>query len=466
MRAKPAGFLLLGLALALGWQWARSGSGHAPAPVHAELGHAEPEHAEPGHAEADGSVARADPLAPQLPRENVSARRETELVVLPTRSAPAIPDESEPFRTEAQSRAESVAATEAAVVPAASALPAPEDIEFLSDAQLGLTGSEAHAVEAGLAGQSEPPQPLRVDRGPGNEPLWIPREERLDFNVHLNLGLLGEPKVGTVTLSAVVAPFRESSLLRRPSSSSNDGLELGKLTAVARGSYAVYTLEEVISSSYLPQEFPSLLLTTTQRGSENRRRELQLGFRDGAYVAQYRSDHHCKSCTAREHFIEPAWVWQDERHCPGCKRGEHRIWRAPRERAAPQGALDMLGAVYFARSRIQAGETEVRFPLIDKLELWDVRVRPGKQKIQSVDGGRFDAMELLLETRVPEGDTSRSAKDFSGLFGIKGTISIWFHRQTGVPVLIRGEMPAGVMDLDVRVELVRWKGTPEGFGRL
>ena len=307
---------------------------------------------------------------------------------------------------------------------------------------------------------------MRIERGEGNAALWVPRDERLDFSVHLNLGLLGDPKVGSVTLSSRVSPFRPSALVQRAPQAPAATKEQALLAAVARGSYAVYELEEVINTAYLPQEFPAALLTTTQRGSENRRRELKLGHRDGSYTAQYRSDHHCKICESREHFIEPAWVWQDERHCPGCKRAEHRLWREPRSRTVPEGSLDMLGAVYFARSQIQAGETEFQFSLIDKLELWDVRVRQGKQKLLSVDGGRFDAVELLLDTRVPEGETGRSAKDFSGLFGIKGTLSIWFHRGTGVPVLIRGEMPAGIMDLDVRVELNRWRGTPAEFRAL
>ncbi len=304
---------------------------------------------------------------------------------------------------------------------------------------------------------------MRIDRGAGNDPLWVPRDERLEFNVHLNLGFLGEPDVGSVKLSSRVSAFRPSSLVQRDPAQSAAMGEQAMLEAVAGGSYAVYELKEIIKAAYLPQEFPAVLLTTTQSGSENRRRELKLGLRDGTYTAQYRSDHHCKACEAREHFIEPAWVWQDERHCPGCKRGEHRVWRDPRTRVVPEGALDMLGAVYFARSQIQAGHTEFQFSLIDKLELWDVRVRQGKQKLLTVDGGRFDAVELLLDTRVPPGETGRSPKDFSGLFGIKGTLSIWFHRGTGVPVLIRGEMPAGIMDLDVRVELNRWRGTPADF---
>lgn len=336
--------------------------------------------------------------------------------------------------------------------------------------------SHASAPAAALAGQGDEPEStspgpvepawFTVERGADLEPLRLPRDERLEFNVHLNLGLLGEPKVGSVVITSEVVPYKGSALVQGDPLAAPKALEQAQISAVARGKYALYELLEVIQTRYLPQTFPSVFHSTTQRGSENRRRELKLGLRDGAYTAEYRSDRHCQTCEEREHFIEPAWIWQDEHHCPGCKRAEHRIWRDARSRQAPPGALDMLGAVFYARSQLQAGQEDFRFFLLDKLELWDVRVRRGKERVVKVDGGRFDAIELLLETRVPPEETGRDSKDFSGLFGIRGTLSIWFHRSTGVPILIQGEMPAGLMDLDVRVELDRWSGTPRAFAPL
>jgi hypothetical protein len=53
--------------------------------------------------------------------------------------------------------------------------------------------------------------------------------------------------------------------------------------------------------------FPATFYTDTQSGSENRRRELRIGTKDGALTAVFPSDGHCKGCKNKEHFVESKW---------------------------------------------------------------------------------------------------------------------------------------------------------------
>jgi hypothetical protein len=100
--------------------------------------------------------------------------------------------------------------------------------------------------------------------------------------------------------------------------------------------------------------------------------------------------------------------------------------------------------------------------------VWRVKVARGATKWQEVAAGKFECAQMLLTAGLeagepdPEGDPGK----FQGLFGIQGTIRIWFDAKTGVPVLIQGELPIPVPlvgDLDVSVELKKFRGTPAGF---
>ncbi len=80
-----------------------------------------------------------------------------------------------------------------------------------------------------------------------------------------------------------------------------------------------------------------------------------------------------------------------------------------------------------------------------------------------VPAGRFDCVEVQLKTSRPAGEPSDD-EGFQGLFGIHGTIQIWFEATTGVPVLISGTLPVPILgDLDVRVQLKKATGAPSAF---
>lgn len=311
---------------------------------------------------------------------------------------------------------------------------------------------------------------LRFDRGEGQMPLYVPRAEVLKFDVELDVGV-SDLDVGDVELSSGVDPYRAG----LPPAGSRDKAasrpqERGWVKSVAKGSYLSYRLEHELKARLLPQAYPMIFYTDSQRGSENRNRELKVGVRDGATVADYRSDGHCKGCRNREHYNDAKWMWSDAEHCKKCKKLEHRVWKAPVTRELPAGTVDMLSAVYLARTLVRENLAEATFPVIDRQEVWEVHLTRGKRKRIETRAGTFECQEIRLGTKfmAGEGQTEDDAGSgqFQGLFGLQGSIQIWLEANTGVPVLIEGELPVPlpfVDKLDVRVRLKSAKGTPPEF---
>lgn len=334
----------------------------------------------------------------------------------------------------------------------------------------GETG-QLQDMAAGVAARmiESAPGPLRIERGAERLPLLVPRDEELVYLVTLDLGPLGDPVVGRVTISSQVRPYQPNLLLMGAAGAAEDAPsddeptgETGFIEARARGAYAVYELQDSITCTLLPQSWPSLIHRQVQSGSENRKREVMLGLREETFSGSYRRDGHCKGCALRTHFVKPTWAWQDEHHCKKCRRAEHRVWREPKFRAFPEESVDMLGAVFLARSMLQLEERRAEFPLVDKDELWTVKIAQGQKRRQKVPAGTFEAVEVELVTEVPKGEKGRGDEKFAGLFGIHGTLSIWMH-PTGVPVRIRGKVPVGPIHLDVSVKLKSYSGTPSDF---
>lgn len=311
---------------------------------------------------------------------------------------------------------------------------------------------------------------LRVERGQGLLPLYIPRSEALQFDVEIDIGI-ADLDVGDVELSSGVEDFfpgLPSAAGARPVEGKH--LERGWVRSTAKGSYLGYRLEHELKTRVLPQAFPALFYTDSQRGSENRNREVKIGVRDGELTAEFRSDGHCKGCANLEHFIESKWLWGKSQHCKKCKKLEHRVFNAPVSRAVPAGTLDMLSAVYLARTLVHDDLAETTFPVIDQQKIWEVTLTRGKTRRIETDAGTFDCQLVQLATRFlaeeNEEEPELKRSQFAGLFGIQGTIQIWLERNTGVPVLIEGELPIPlpfVDKLEVRVRLKSYTGTPSEF---
>lgn len=303
--------------------------------------------------------------------------------------------------------------------------------------------------------------PFVMERGPDAPSIRFPRDEELVYRVSLSLGVLGSPTVGRVTMTSKVEPFFKGGVVRNEALEEQP-LEQAIVSARAAGNYAVYEVEQTIATRVMPQLYPRMLHTSVQTGTENRRRELSIGSIEGVTTSSYRSDGHCKGCDDRRHFVTPTWPWQDAKHCKGCRRAEHRMWREPRKKDVPEGALDMVSAVMLLRTVIEQGKPGVTITLLDTDKLWEVEISRGRRARRKSPAGEFDVVEVLMKSRPPAGETGRD-EEFSGLFGLHGSISVWVHPESGVPVAITGVVPAGPVELDVEIELESYRGAPQTF---
>lgn len=281
--------------------------------------------------------------------------------------------------------------------------------------------------------------PVLIDRGDGRLPLIVPRGEELVYRVDVAWGILGAA-LGTVTMSSGVEPYRRA-LLVQPSAGEGEEqrAETAWIKARAFGKHLLYTMDATLEARHQPQEWPRIVYRSTQEGSEQRRRELLLGVREGAPTSSYRRD------TSK-----------------GAPRGT-RIWKDPQYREIPPDTLDMTSAVYLVRSFILRGEPETSFPVLEKERVWEIRLSLGQSLVQETPAGRFDAVEVVLDARPHPGETLDEDEKFEGLFGLRGSIHLWVERHTGIPVRVQGEIPAGPIVLDVDISLSEHRGTPRAF---
>ena len=358
--------------------------------------------------------------------------------------------------------------------PAGSSRQSPEPVEaaWAGGDLLPEAGEEVVVGEVPTAG------PMRFDRGQGFLPVQLPGRETLEFDVTVDLGILGAAKAGTVVLRA--GTERAQRGLPLPGVAPAAGAT-GYIESHARGKHLGYSIDHVLLTRILPQEWPWIFFRDTQRGSENRRREMKIGRAvsgsgaprdvieaaaersEKALDSWYRNNGHCKGCERREHFVESRMPWNSDHHCDKCKRPEHRVWKEPSQRVVPEGTVDMLSAIFLARALVAEGLETVTFPMLDKTELWNVTLKRGSQSVVKTPVGEFDCTEVLLSTAIPEGEPRDEDEEFSGMFGIHGTIRIFIESRTGVPVTISGSVPVGPLDLDANVRLVRYEGTPPEF---
>ena len=309
----------------------------------------------------------------------------------------------------------------------------------------------APLVQSSLQDVAEVPVatgPLVIERGEGRAPLRLPREEKLVFGVRMEIAIAAA-NVGRVTMRSNVEPYRQSVLGASPGAeasavqaASAPPPQTASLRIAAKGSYAWYSMDASIETRLLPQDWPAIAYRYTHSGSETRRREILLGSREGEWTASYRKD-------TRK----------------GAPKGT-RIWRDPKTRAVPKDTLDLMSAVFLARTLVQDDLEEVRFPLIDKLNLWDMRLRRGERKRMETEAGTFDVVQVVLDPAPMEGEEvdEEKARRFEGLFGLHGSIRLWVEANTGVPVRIQGSLPVGPLDLEIDMKLEEYAGTPAAFG--
>jgi hypothetical protein len=280
--------------------------------------------------------------------------------------------------------------------------------------------------------------PLALERGPGLANYHAPRGEELTYRVHVDVAML-EAAIGTVTMTSTVEPYRAGVL--GGGDEQAEGLEIAVYRCKVNGDYTLYSMDATIETRVLPQDEPRLTYRYTHTGTERRRRELQLSKSEGGMSSAYRRD------TSK-----------------GAPKGK-RIWKKREVREVPVGSLDMLSAVYFSRELVQRDLASLSFPLIDKDRVWQMTLTRGKERRLKLPMGTYEAVEVVLAPSVYPGEDidSEKVEKFEGLFGIQGSIHMWVERNTGVPIRIQGDFPAGPLTLGVDIVLASATGTPESF---
>lgn len=276
----------------------------------------------------------------------------------------------------------------------------------------------------------------------------VPRHERLTYDVEIDIGILGSPRVAEMRLESGVGPYNPGVLVKPAGES---GSEMAWYRLTASGEHPLYKVQQTIETSYLPQEFPHIFYQSVQTGTECHKNQLKLGIQDGQRISWYRDDTHCKGCNDRAHFMKPGWPWESEHHCKGCRdRPEHRVWKKPRIKPIDARTVDMVTAVLVARTMIASGGDEIVFPVLDNRKLWSLDVRRGRSKRIEVPAGRFDAIQVLIDAHPID---AKKGDEFKALFGLKGGIEVWVEESTAIPLQISGELPAGPITVGVDARL-------------
>jgi hypothetical protein len=312
-----------------------------------------------------------------------------------------------------------------------------------AQASAAATSEVADATRGTVLQAGSEKLPLQVERGLGVPPLLIPRDESLEFVVHVEYGPLAAD-LGSVWLRTGVKPYQASLLLPRADPPLGaPPKETAWVQARAKGGALTYESDTTLTAWHLPQAWPSLRYTHEQKGSEVRSSEQLFGFKDGAHRASLRRD-------------------TDK----GAPRGS-RIWKDPKERDAPAGTIDMVSAGYLARQLFSRNVDQITAPMIDKNKLWDVTLRKGGRLDLTVPAGRFEAVELVLITKLAASEpTPKDPADaaFEGPFGIHGDLKILLEAKTGVPLRFEGTLPLGILgNLHAEISLVKYRGTPLEF---
>jgi len=238
------------------------------------------------------------------------------------------------------------------------------------------------------------------------------------------------------------------------------------LRGIAKGGKFGYHIRMLWESYLDGKTLLPTLSVNTKTGSE-RRFERYL-FQKGEVLYFKKKHCHRPDCKNPAHFVRktkwfgPIPVGKETVHCPGCKDLRHYIWRLIWRHKVNEPFLDMLSAVYAARTSTFRPGASFIVPVVKSRDRWHVKVTAAKEEKVKVSAGTFDCYKIILEPHNV-GDRPNAKPKFSGLFGIQGTISIWVDKVTRVPVRIKGSIPFAFLTLYCDVQLKRATGTPEAF---
>jgi len=221
-----------------------------------------------------------------------------------------------------------------------------------------------------------------------------------------------------------------------------------------------YKLNTRIQTTLNESSFDPSLHVVSERGTE--RRTKKLVFKDAG--ADFIRLKHCRvsGCENPEHQVKQPKMhgpipWGTElAHCPDkkCRHRAHYSWMTRLEHQFDEQYVDLLSAVYMARLVDFDTDAEpVVIPIVNDTRRWKVRVHARREKRIEVHAGTFDAVQLVLEPIVADGEEKK--ENFKGLFGLNGAIKVWVEKSTRRPILIEGTLPFAFLDLHAEVELER-----------
>ncbi len=289
---------------------------------------------------------------------------------------------------------------------------------------------------------------------------WLPRDETLRFKVEVSVGPVRSLDVGSVRLLCTQALEEKAgaedaaaSLVERPRLvASIDGL--------AKGVYLGREVNHSIGVRWYEGTHPRIDYRENLRGSRSSARELHIGEFDGTWKLEFRKDRHCKGCKDRAHYTKGIMPWSSYSHCDDCDVPEHRVWREYVYRDVPPEAVDILSALYYARSFLRGTSDSTTLGLVNHDKLWNVTLRRGARRKIDTPAGEFDCVSVLIGPQLAAGDKpgEQANARFEALFGLHGDISVWVDRARGFPVMIEGTAPIGPFDVHVKASLTSHEG--------
>lgn len=309
---------------------------------------------------------------------------------------------------------------------------------------LGSASTQDPGEESWVPGSATPEGGgLSLKRAGGGPALLIREDEELTYLVEVSIGPFRGLDVGKATFKSRVEGDGEAAV--------------GHLEAVFKASHLGFKLDHRLHTQHTQGGDIMLKSSDTQRGSDNRRREIHVERRGEGLTAVYRYDGHCKGCEDKAHYRKGFFL-RKSKHCKDCDGREHRVWREPREREVPEDTLDFLSSIYLIRAFISEELEGIKTPLLEKDRLWDLSLKSGEAKDIEVPMGKYACRKIIIEAQKPVSESHK--EKFSGLFGMKGSMNFWVHESTGVMVQIAGDLPLG---LGVKIRLQDVKGAPAGL---
>jgi hypothetical protein len=293
--------------------------------------------------------------------------------------------------------------------------------------------------------------PERQDLDPR---AWLPANESLRFKVEVTMGPVRGLDVGKVTLECAQAPEREDEPIEAAQENRSRRL-IGTIKTVAKGGYLGYEVLHTIVVNWHVGNFPRIEWDETLRGSNCSARQIRIGEIEGLWKSEYQKDRHCKGCSNKDHQVDGLMPWSNPKHCKDCERPEHRVWRDFKYLEVPHDAMDMVSALYFARSFVRSGQPAMSLALVNQDELWSVELKRGEERSIETPAGEFECVRVLLGPKLTAGEApgEQTSKRFEALFGLHGNISVWVDKAGGFPVRIEGEAPFGPVNVAIKASL-------------